>query len=113
MLCFSKGNLRRVAIPPRSHHDPAELLTVPPAPSKAFLPASPDLERRIAPPVRPCEIPKSSAAAHTRYTPQQLHRLLGCRNVADYKQLQSLSAGIKVVDTRDPPLSIGIVVNVE
>jgi hypothetical protein len=111
MLCFSKENVRSVAVPPRSHHDPAELLTAPPAPSKAFLPASPDLERCIAPPVRPCEIPKSSTAAHTRYTPQQLHRLFGCCNVAGCKQLQSLS--IKVVDTGDPPLSIRSVVNIE
>jgi hypothetical protein len=31
----------------------------------------------------------------------------------DYKQLQSLDAGIKFVDTGDLPLSIGSVVNVE
>jgi hypothetical protein len=112
LLQFSEGSARRTGVPPRAEHDPAELL-VAPSPSKVSLPASPALERRIPPPVRPCEIPESSAAATIRYTPQQLHRLLGCRNLPDYKQLQSLGTGIQVVDTGDPPLSLGSVVNVQ
>lgn len=92
LLFFSSGTARRVGVPPRVEHDPAELLKSPPASKVPFL--APALERRTAPPVRPCEVPDSSTASTIRYTPQQLHKLLGCRNLADYKQLQSLGTGI-------------------
>ena len=93
LLHFVKGAVQRVGVPPKSHHD---------------------LKRRVAPPIRPyCEVPESSTAAIKRYTPQQLHRLLGSRTLSDYKQLQTLGTGIQVVDTGDPPLSLGSVVNIQ
>jgi hypothetical protein len=112
MLVFTEGAVRRVGVPPSAATDPAELLKVPLTQPKTQL-HEPALERRVAPPVRPCEIPESSAAATIRYTPQQLHKLLGCRNLADYKQLQHLGTGVHVADLGEPLLSVGSVVNIQ
>jgi hypothetical protein len=113
MLMFAEGHARRVNIPPQAEVDPSEILKYPAPAPKLNLDTTPALERRVAPPVRPCEVPESSAAATIRYTPQQLHKLLGCRNLPDYKVLQSLGTGVHVADIGEPLLSVGSVVNVQ
>ena len=113
LLCFAKGAVRRVGLPPKSHHNPAEIKKVPSVQPKVSLLSTPALKRRVAPPVQSCEVSESSAAAVKRYTRQQLHRLLGSHTLSDYKQLQTLCTGIQVVGTGDPPLSLGSVVNVQ
>jgi hypothetical protein len=80
-LFLSQGGACRVGVSPPAETNPAELRPGPSAVPKVLL-SSPLLERNVGPHVRPCEIPESSAAATARYTPQQLHKLLGCRSAS-------------------------------
>jgi hypothetical protein len=111
-LTFGEGQVRHVGVPPHAAVNPAELVTLP-STSKPDLSKPPVLERCVPPPVRPSEVPESSAAAVIRYTPQQLHKLLGCCNIQDYKQLQDLGTGLPVADLGEPLLSVGVVVNIQ
>ena len=77
-----------------------------------FLPSSIDTTN-IPPTVRTSELPLSSAPATVRYSPQELHVLLGNRTLPDYSVLESIGTGIKVVDVSEPILSVGDVVNIK
>ena len=67
----------------------------------------------IPPTIRTSELPLSSAPASIRYSPQELHVLLGNRTLPDYSVLEAVSTSIKVVDVSEPIFSVGDVVNIQ
>ena len=58
------------------------------------------------PPVRPCDTPNSSETK-TTYTPEELHRLTGCRRFRNYQHIIASSNGGTLLHTGEFPLSLG------
>jgi hypothetical protein len=77
-----------------------------------FLPSSIDTTN-IPPTVRTSELFLCSAPVSIRYSPQELHVLLGNRTLPDYSILEAVGTGIKVVDVSEPIMSVGDVVNIQ
>jgi hypothetical protein len=58
------------------------------------------------PPVRPCDTPNSSETK-TTYTPEELHRLTGCRRFRNYQHIISGTKDGTLLNTGEFPLSLG------
>ena len=58
------------------------------------------------PPVRPCDTPNSSETKST-YTPEELHRLTGCRRFRNYQHIISGTKDGTLLNTGEFPLSLG------
>ncbi len=58
------------------------------------------------PPVRPCDTPNSSETK-TIYTPEELHRLTGCRRFRNYEHIISGTKDSALLNTGEFPLSLG------
>ena len=58
------------------------------------------------PPVRPCDTPNASETKRT-YTPEELHRLTGCRRFRNYQHIISSTKDGILLNSGEFPLSLG------
>ena len=68
--------------------------------------ATPHHPNTLLPPVQPCDTPNSSETKRT-YTPEELHRLTGCRRFRNYQHIISSTEDGVLLNTGEFPLSLG------